>query len=64
MIRVSYRPAVGEVVSVEIPEGRELAVLERAHERVFPGGCDASAEAQSEARFRAVIAARKTRRPE
>ena len=57
-IRVTYRPAVGPVVEVEIAEGREIAVLQRAHERIFPGPCDAAAEAESERRFRDVMAER------
>ena len=57
-IRVTYKPLVGPVVEVEIAEGRELAVLQRAAERIFPGPHDAAAEADSERRFRDVMAQR------
>lgn len=56
MIRVTFRPAVGECIEVEVPDGRELAVLQRAHARVFPGPVDPKAEAESGARFRAAMA--------
>ena len=59
MIRVSYQPAQGERVEVEIPEGREIAVLARAMERVFPGPHDPKAEAASQARWQAIMEKRK-----
>lgn len=58
MIRVSYQPAHGERIEVEIPEGRECEVLERAHFRVFPGDYDPQAEAEAQARWLAVMQAR------
>ena len=59
MIRVHFQPAGQPAVDVEIPDGRELAVLQRAGERVFPGPFDPMEEAGSEARFQEVMRQRK-----
>ena len=67
MIRVRYRAAPDmPVVSVMIDETKHSveAVLQRAHERVFPGPVDPKLEAESEARFQTVMAERAKREKE
>lgn len=61
MIRVNFQPKGGEAIRVEVPDGREIAVLERAQERIFPGPFDPMEEAGSEERFQAVMRERKAR---
>lgn len=65
MIHVRFRPAPDvPMIAVDIDPAKHSieAVLTRAMERVFPGPVDPKAEAESEARFKAVMAARNVRR--
>ena len=61
MIQVHFRPAGGAAIDVEVADGKEAAVLQRAAERVFPGPVDPKLEAESEMRWRAVMAERARR---
>lgn len=58
MIRLTLSPPQGPSVSVELPEGREIEVLARACERIFPGPVDPVREAGSEARYQEVMLSR------
>lgn len=63
MIHVRFQPSpTSPVVDVQIDETKHSvqAVLTRAMERVFPGPFDPMEEAGSEARFQAVMQARKS----
>ena len=55
MIRVHFQPAGGEAIDVEVPDGKELAVLQRAAERAFPGPFDPKREAQVEGWFQEML---------
>lgn len=62
MIRVRFQPKGGAAIEVEVADGKEAAVLQRAAERVFPGPFDPMEEAGSEARYQAVMRERVARK--
>ena len=55
MIHVTLKLKDAPAVNVEVPDGKEIAVLQRAGARVFPGPFDPMEEAASEARFQEVM---------
>ena len=58
MIHVYFHPAGGVAIDVEVADGREVDVLARACERVYPGPADPRREMEREAGYRAALAMR------
>lgn len=61
MIVVNFAPANAAAIEVEVADGREIGVLARAAERIYPGSVDARRQAERDARYQALMLARKKR---